>query len=255
MEPSDIVRKDLDREEFLKLRRAAERICDALTKRLQSHLEVLKALFLPRKLLGTYVKSAFSEEVAGSERVFAMLRERYAAIAEDPFGLPRKLQPPLPPMSNQLDVIPFQYPLYCKGSEDKAVTVTSPTSWILFYRSDCPISRLKAMLAGAESPQPEDMRRSLLDHMIPVIFLERFPALKNLLEDLRYQVETRELSDLGKLPVVIIKAPLKTFLPADDFILQVTQLSGVPAFQEIIDLESLEKLPDPLKESLIALVE
>jgi hypothetical protein len=255
MEPIDIIRKDLDRQEFLKLRQTAEKICDLLTERLQRHLEVLKALFLPRRLLGTYIESAFAEEIAGSERVFAMLRERYAAIAEDPFNLPRKLEPPLPPMSNQLDVIPFEYPLYCEGSKDKAVTVTSPTSWILFYRSECPISRLKAMLTGAESPQPEDMRRSLLDHMVPVIFLERFPALKHLLEDLRYELETRELSDLGKLPVVLIKAPLKTFLPADDFILQVTQLSGVPAFQEIIDLETLEKLPDPLKESLIALVE
>jgi hypothetical protein len=255
MEPIDAARKDLDRQEFLKLRQAADRIYDALTKRLQGHLEVLKALFLPRKLLGTYIKSAFSEEVAGAEKVFAILRERYARIAEDPFKLPRKLQPPLPPMSNQMDVIPFQYPLYFEDSGDKAVTVTSPTSWILFYRSDCPISRLKAMLAGAESPQPEDMRRSLLDHMIPVIFLERFPALKQLLEDLRYQVETRELSDLGQLPVVVIKAPLKTFLPADDFILQVTQLSGVPAFQEIIDLDALEKLSDPLKESLLALVD
>ena len=170
MEPIATARKDLDRQEFLKLRQAAEKIYDALTKRLQGHLDVLKALFLPRKLLGTYIKSAFSEEVAGSEKVFAMVRERYASIAEDPFNLPRKLQPPLPPMSNQLDVIPFEYPLYCEGSEDKAVTVTSPTSWILFYRSDCPISRLKAMLAGAESPQPDDMRRSLLDHMIPVIF-------------------------------------------------------------------------------------
>ena len=91
--------------------------------------------------------------------------------------------------------------------------------------------------------------------MIPVIFLERFPALKHLLEDLRYEVETRELSDLGKLPVVVIKAPLETFLHADDFILQVTQLSGVPAFQEIIDLDTLEKLPDPLKESHVALVD
>ena len=66
-----------------------------------------------------------------------MLRERYAAVAEDPFNLPRKLDPPLPPMSNQLDVIPFEYPLYCEGSKDKAVTVASPTSWILFYRRIC----------------------------------------------------------------------------------------------------------------------
>ena len=97
IEPIEIVRKDLDRQEFLKLRQAAEKIYDALTKRLQGHLDVLKALFLPRKLLGTYIKSAFSEEVAGSEKVFAILRERYAAIAEDPFKLPGTSNLPYPP--------------------------------------------------------------------------------------------------------------------------------------------------------------
>jgi hypothetical protein len=67
---------------------------------------------------------------------------------------------------------------------------------------------------------------------------------------LRYRVEIRELPDLGGLPVVVMKVPLETFLPPDHFILEVTQLSGIPAFQEIIDLEAFENMPDPLKESL-----
>jgi hypothetical protein len=63
-------------------------------------------------------------------------------------------------------------------------------------------------------------------------------------------VETRELADLGGLPVVTLKIPLETFLPPDDFILQITQLSGIPAFQEIINSEAIEKIPDPLQKTL-----
>ncbi|MDY6952627.1 MAG: hypothetical protein SWE60_14035, partial [Thermodesulfobacteriota bacterium] len=71
--------------------------------------------------------------------------------------------------------------------------------------------------------------------------------LTHLLEDLRYEIEIRALADLGGLPVVVLKAPLETFLPPNDFILQVTQLSGIPAFQEIVDLEAFQSMPDPLK--------
>jgi bacterioferritin (cytochrome b1) len=65
-------------------------------------------------------------------------------------------------------------------------------------------------------------------------------------------VEIQELKDLGGLPVVVLRAPIETFLPPDNFILQITQLSGIPAFQEIIDLDAAENIPDPLKEALKA---
>ncbi len=250
-----IKRKDLDNQEFLKLRQATEKISNVLTKRLKTHLDILKPLFLPRKLLGTYIKSAFRDEVAGSDKSFATLQERYAAICEKPFKLPKKLKVPLAPIANQLEVTSYQYPLAIDGSDSKTIQITSPTKWILSYRSDCPISRLKAILAGHEPVQTEDMVRSLVDHLVLVIFLEKFPYLKQILEDLRYSVDVEEIDELGGLQVVVVRAPLETFLPPDDFILQITQLSGVPAFQEIVDLEALENMPDPLKESLLRSIE
>jgi hypothetical protein len=74
--------------------------------------------------------------------------------------------------------------------------------------------------------------------------------LKQLFEDLRYPVKTRGLGDLRGLPVVVVNAPLETFLPPDDFIFQITQLSGIAAFQEIINSEAVEKIPDNLKGAL-----
>ena len=94
------------------------------------------------------------------------------------------------------------------------------------------------------------MQQSLINHLIPGVFLDYYPGLTHLLEDLGYQVESRELTDLGGLPVLILKAPVETFLPPDDFILQITQLSGIAAFQEIIDPEAIGKMPNPLQRIL-----
>lgn len=248
----DITRKKLDNQEFFKLRQATEKISQALSKRLVGHLDTLRPLFLPRKLLGIYVKSAVKEEVPRSEKAFSELQELYGSVCEKPFGLPRTLQPPLPPINQQLEITPFQYPLFLE-SENKAVQITSPTQWILSFQGECPLERLRAMVSGREQRQLEEMRQALINHLSLVLFLKYFPELKRLLEDLRYEVEIKELTDLGKLQVVVLKAPVATFLPPNDFILQITQLSGISAFQEIVDLEAIDNTRDSLKEQLKAI--
>jgi hypothetical protein len=254
MTTEKISRRHLNNEEFLKLRQVTEKITHLLTKRLKIHLEVIKPLFNPRLLLGNYVKSAIMDEVAGTDKAFAELQELYGTTCEEPFGLPRKLTPPLPPIFNQLDTVPSQYSLSLEGSEEKTIEITSPTQWILTYRSECPLTRLRAMVSGREARQTDEMRQGLINHLTMVIFLKHFPALNQILEDLRYQVNIRKLVDLGNLPVVVLRSPVETFLPPDDFIGQITQLSGIPAFQEIIDPGAVENIPDPLKEALRTLI-
>lgn len=250
MGDENIIRKDLDNEQFMKLRKNTEKIAKVLDKRLKGHLNTLKPLFLPRKLLGTYIKSAIVDDVPGSDKAFAELQEQYASVCEKPFGLPKKLKTPLPLISNQLDAVPLRYSLYMGDSKKKATRITAATRWILSFRSECPYNRLKAMITGAETRQPDDMKQSLIAFITLVIFLKHFPVLIQLLKDLRYEVKFEKLQNMGGLPVVILKAPIECFLPPDDFILQITQLSGIPAFQELIDLDAVEKMPDPLKETL-----
>jgi hypothetical protein len=246
----DVPRKDLDNEAFLNLRQTTGKIADGLTKRLQAHLSVLKPLFIPRKLLGTYVKSGSKQDVLGSDKAFATLQQRYAAICEKPFGLRKELTPPLPVISDQLTCTPYQYNVSLGEDGKKTIMINSPTRYILSYESECSINRLKGMVAGTESRRTEDVKQSLINHLCMGIMLEQFPALKKLLQDLRYNVETQKIDTLGGLPVVILTVPLHTFLPSDKFITEVTQLSGIPAFQEIIDSDAVENMDDPLKDTL-----
>jgi hypothetical protein len=247
--PEGVIRKALDNMEFVRLRQGTDRISAFLGKRLAGHLDALQPLFLPRKLLGTYIKSAVAEDVPVSDKAFADLQERFAAVAEA-FGLPKKLTTPLPAIATQLDAVPWQYLIACEGGGDKPVTVTSPTRWVVSYRGEYSVARLRAMLSGAEAGQPDEMRQALVNHLAFGVYLKHFPAMKALLEELRYRVELRELADLGNLPVVMLEAPLQTILPPDDFVLQVTQFSGILAFQEVVGVEAVEALPDPLKEAL-----
>jgi hypothetical protein len=250
MTTENISRKHLNNEEFLRLRQATEKVAQLLNKRLKNHLEVIKSLFTPRLLLGTFIKSAYMEEVQGMDKAFAELEEGYGRVCEKTFGLTKKLQIPLPPITNQIEITPYQYSLYLEGSKDRPIRIISPTHWVLAYRSECPFHRLRAMAMGLESLQADEIRQSLINHLLLVIFLKYYPALSQLLEDLRYHVEMRELDDLGGLQVVMLRAPVETFLPPDDFILRITQLSGVDAFQEIIDQEAIKRIPDPLQATI-----
>ena len=250
MSHKNIPRKDLDDQQFIQLRKNTEKIAEILSKRLNEHLNILRPLFTPRKLLGSYIKSVNMVDVSGSDKAFAELQEQYAAICEKPFGLPKKLQIPLPPISGKLDAVPFKYSIFLAGSKAKATSITAAARWILSYKSECPHYRLKAMISGAETHQPDDIKQSLIEHLTMVLLLKHYKALTRLFQDLRYEVAIHKLDDLGGLPVVILKAPIESFLPSDDFIFQVTQLSGIAAFQEIIDLDAVENMHDPLRETL-----
>ena len=254
MRPDDIIRKDLDDQQFMKLRQNTQKITQLLEKRLKGYLKTLRPLFTPRKLLGNYIKSAVMDEVPGSDKSFAELQAKFSAICEEPFGLPKKLQTPLPAVSNRLEAAAFKYSVNLGESPEQATTITAATRWIISYHTECPFDRLKAMVAGTETKHAEHMKQSLIDHLTLVVLLERFPALTQLFRDLRYEVEIRALDDLGGLPVVILRAPLESFLPPDAFIVKITQFSGIPAFQEIIDEAAVDNIFDPLKDELRASV-
>lgn len=245
-----IERRNLDNEQFLKLRQETERISRVLDKRLKGHLSILKPLFTPKKLLGSYVTTSTMEDVPGSAKAFAELQEIYGEICQKPFNLSPKLPSPLPPISNQLSGTPFRYPLKIGGAGETPTMVTSPVRWILSYQSENGLDRVKKMIDGEEPYQLEDMRQTLIHHLAMVLFLRHQPEIVQLLEDLRYKLEFIFLEELGGLKVATLRAPIEVFLPSDEYVFQVTKLSGVSAFQELIDPKAVDNVPDSLKDLL-----
>ena len=250
MNKESVTRKTLDKNQFRELRLTSEKISKFLDKRLKLHLSILKPLFFPKKLLGAYIQSSITEDVLGADKAFLELKEKYLSICGEPFDLPKKLQIPLPPISDQLEGTPFQYPIYLNDQEEP-IYVTSPAQWVLSYQCESSLNRLRDMVVkGSVTRHPDNMKQTIINHLAMVIFLEYFPALTQLLEDLRYEVEIRELKEFGGLSVAILKSPIETFLPPDDFILDYTMITGVPKFHEIVNPEAIETIYDPLQISL-----
>ena len=76
---------------------------------------------------------------------------------------------------------------------------------------------------------------------------ETFPEIPELLRELRYDVAIEKRPELGELPLVTLRSALPAFRPSDELIAKATQFSGVPAFIELIDVEALARLHDPLR--------
>ncbi|MCU7892996.1 MAG: hypothetical protein KZQ78_15865 [Candidatus Thiodiazotropha sp. (ex Ustalcina ferruginea)] len=76
-----------------------------------------------------------------------------------------------------------------------------------------------------------------------------------LLQGLRFHLETIHMEGLGDLPVILVSCPLSTILPPDDIIIQNTEISGIPSFEEIININDIQVLSDPLKQSILSITQ
>jgi len=76
----------------------------------------------------------------------------------------------------------------------------------------------------------------------------------SILEALRFSLSTTRLPEFGELPVTRISSPVLTVRPPDEVILESTEISGRDAFEEVVDVEAMLNMTDPLKDRLVQLV-
>lgn len=63
------------------------------------------------------------------------------------------------------------------------------------------------------------------------------------------------MEGLGELPVLMVSCPVSTELPADDVIIQNTEISGIPSFEEIIKIEDIRTMSDPLRQTMLSITQ
>ena len=118
---------------------------------------------------------------------------------------------------------------------------SSPTA------SEYTLSQVTRTLAGREQRRSDAVRQFVVNTLVMHAMLAKFPSIAQLLTDLRYGIQTEKSPALGDLPLVTIRSCLPSFRPADTLMLTAIRFSGVPAFIELIDIETLNTLQDPLK--------
>jgi len=135
MEESGSKAGTLTFEQLAELRQQTEAIAGFLRNRLQGHLETLRPLFAPRRLLGQYIDR--KEDVSGSEKAVTQVRERFKEVCGAPFSLTPELDNDvLASIDGRPELYPWEYTYEAKGEgEPRPLIITSPVRWVLTYGS------------------------------------------------------------------------------------------------------------------------
>jgi hypothetical protein len=227
------------------LRRKTEAVSNFLHGQLAQHLETLRPLVAPGRVLGKHA-GASSEAVWG-KRALPEVEQKYTQHGKL-FRLPQEFDVAwLNAISDSIELHPWEYTHEIATRQGpKKVTMTSPVRWIAAYASDTPVAELKRMLAGKEQHRPEAIRQFVISTIVLQMVAEKNPGLLRLLSDLRFRWQIEPVPELHNLPIPTLSFPLPSFRPSDDLILEATAFSGVPAFIELIDTGAVHNIPDPL---------
>lgn len=246
----------MDIQQLLDLRKITQATSRKFEADLKAHLATLAPLFSPQTLFGEHVRGGGKTTGIRGDKAYRELCARFKSVAEQkPFSLDTVLSSPLDLFAATPALTPVEYAHTARseGTEHR-ITVTCPLKWTLSYPEATP-KRLKELTTGDRSQLEEELRHALLQSVAMTVILDQQPGLAELFRDLRFDLRMETLDGLGSLPIPTLSAPLEARLPEDAIIIQNTQLTGIPSFEEIIDREDIQQLSDPVREALITIAQ
>ena len=247
---SDASATPLTLAELPELRRKTEAVSRFLRDQIAAHLETLRPLFAPERILGKYAGGKV--DVPGVEKAYADLQRSYKPFTQKPYDLPESFDANwLTLVGHTLELYPWEYVHPLQG---KPITMSSPVRWVVNYRSSYGLAQVKNVLGGKETVRQDYLRQFVVNALVLQLVLARTPGLGQLFQDLRYELKSETLPELKALPIVTITSCLTSFRPADDLIQAATAFSGVPAFIELLHVETLRQPLDPLQTKIEALL-
>lgn len=241
--------------QLLKQRKLTRIIADHLTRELRSHLATLNPLLNPKTVFGEHIRGG--AKIAGKSAAEAM--EELVSLYQDvhnanPFSLRSRFESPVTLLAASLEIHPAFYS-YTASSEggDKNISITSPLKWILSFEGFAP-SRLAELLTSTVDNAGTKLQECVLHFLLLHLTLQKRVGVRRLLRALRFGVTTEHLPEFGKLPLVMLSAPLSTVRPPDRVIVESTEISGTVQFEEVVDSGAIETLQDPIKQKLTELI-
>lgn len=236
-------------------RKLTRAIAEAVRGRMTEYLATLAPLLQPKVVLGDYVHGGSKESTRRADKAFKELQTIYESVAATkPYNLPRELTPPLTFNGGaSLEIAPVDYPhVIQSGSESRTIMVRSPLMWGLTYTGFAS-SRLPDLLKAKLRPG-DDLQQLVLAHILMHVVTTNMPGLMHTFEALHFPITTTTLPEFGPLPITRIGVALSTRRPSDPVILESAELTGMDAFEEVVNAEDLAKLGDSFKEQLTGIV-
>ena len=237
--------------ELMDRRKLTTAVAGILTDQLNSYLNTLAPLLRPRATLGNYTRGS-QDKVRGADEVFQKLKETYLNVAGSRvFDLPKVLDSPIGISSTLLEISPsrYSYKADVNGTAHE-LTITSPTKWVLSYRG-LNEARLKSLLSQKLDLVSKELAETVLHFVLVEAIISRQRGVFDLLHELGYSVEIGTNPVFDVLPVVYICHQVGTERPSDELLVQVSEVSGSPAFDELVRIEDIDDMMMPLKKRLI----
>ncbi len=239
---------------LLVLRKLTRAITDAVRVQMTEYLSTLTPLFRPSVVLGDYIKGAQKEPTRKTEKAFKELQTLYEAVATaKPYNLPRELD------------VTVQF-LHHHARDHAARLRTRRTIGIGYpdHHGASPsdvgadLHRVCAV-AAAGAPRYEvevDRGTAEVRPQLP------HPARRDDEPAWRPPDPQRaalprhdgKLAEFGELPITRISVDISTERPSDAIVLETAGLTGMDAFEEVVNVGELSRLPDGLKERLLEIV-
>jgi hypothetical protein len=236
---------------LLVLRKLTRAIADTVRAQMTEYLATLAPLLRPKMVLGDYVEDGSKESTRRSEKAFKELQALYESVASTkPFSLPKELTLPLRLAGSGLEITPVDTAhVIASGSDTRTIMVRSPLTWTLTYSGYAP-TRLPELLK-AKLQTGDELARFVVSYLLLHVVTTNSPGLMSVFDALHFPITTTTLPEFGPLPITRIGVAISTTRPSDAVILQSAELTGMDAFEEVVNVQDLSQLRDPLKHRLM----
>ena len=231
-------------------RKLTRAISDIVRGQVTACLTTLTPLLRPEIVFGDYIQGAAKVPSHKADQVFKELQALYdAASPTKPLNLRRELTPPFDLSNAALEITPVDYIHVAQtGSGTKNITVRSPLTWTLTYAGFAP-NRLQEVLD--QKLRGDELQRFIVSYLIIHLVMKHRPGVMQILEGLHFPVTSTTSPEFGDLPITRIGVGISTERPPDAVVVESAELTGMDAFEEVVNVEDISRLRDPLKERLI----
>jgi hypothetical protein len=236
---------------LLALRKLTRAITDVVRVQMTEYLKTLTPLLRPHVALGEYIHGGHKEATRKADKAFKDLQAMYESVAPArPFHLQRELNAPLEFPRVGLEITPLDYiHVIQSGSATRRIKVRCPLTWVLTY-TDFPPNKLQELLDN-KSRDAAELQRFVLSYLVIHLVTTQDPGLMQIFDALHFPITTSKVAQFGDLPITRIGLPVATIRPSDAVVIESAELTGMDAFEEVVNVDDVKRMGDPFRERLL----
>ena len=235
---------------LLVLRKLTRAVADAVRTQLTDYLSTLTPLLQPQVVFGDYIQGTQREPALKAEQAFKELKAIYDTVAPArPLNLRRELATPFSFSNVSLEITPLDY-VHAAQTDSGArnITVRAPLSWTLTYAGFGP-NRFQEVLD--QKTHGDELQKFIVSYLLINLVTKYRPGVTQMLEGLHFPITTTTVPEFGALPVTRIGIGISTTRPSDEVVVESAELTGMDAFEEVVNVDEIARVPDPFKTRLL----